>query len=86
MGADAWAIARLLLVQFMRPLLAAGVLALVVGNIMAGRLLEGYTSHVDNSIWLHLVVLGAALGFALVVVASHVLLIARMRPAEALQQ
>jgi len=78
-------ILRMLLWQFARPILWANVIAWVAAGYLMHRWLQGFTSHVDLNPLIFLGVGAAALGMALVTVASHALMVARTKPARALR-
>jgi putative ABC transport system permease protein len=85
MGADRGDILRLLLWQFLKPVLWANVIAWPVGYLVMKRWLEGFAYRIEMELWMFLAAGGAAVIIALVTVIGHALMVARARPVTALR-
>ena len=78
-------ILRMLLWQFVRPILWANVIAWAAAGYLMHRWLQGFASHVNLNPLIFLGVGAAALAIALATVTGHALLVARAKPVAALR-
>jgi len=85
MGASSADILRLLLWQFIKPVLAATVLAWPMAYIVMTTWLEGFAYHIDLSPWTFVAASVAAVFIGLATVAGHVILVSRAQPMTALR-
>ena len=85
MGADTGDVLRLLLWQFVKPVLWANLIAWPLGYFAMRRWLEGFAYHIDLSPWMFLGASALALGIAILTVAGHAFLVARAKPVTALR-
>jgi putative ABC transport system permease protein len=85
MGANRRDILRLVLWQFAQPVLWANLIAWPVAYLFMRRWLEGFAAHIELTPWMFLGASGLALGIAVLTVAGHALLVARVRPVTALR-
>ena len=84
-GADTGNIIRLLLRQFVTPVVWANLIAWPVTAYAMHRWLQGFAYHVDLAVWLFPVAAALALLIALVTVSTHSILVARAKPVAALR-
>ncbi|WP_129646855.1 FtsX-like permease family protein [Peristeroidobacter agariperforans] len=85
MGAGTQEIMRLLLWQFLRPVLVAIVLALPLGAWLMQRWLNGFAQRASIEAWLLIAAGAVVVLIGALTVAAHVYLVARWRPAAALR-
>jgi putative ABC transport system permease protein len=85
MGADTGNIVRLMLRQFVKPVLWANLIAWPVTAYAMHRWLQGFAYHVDLAVWLFPAAAALALLIALLTVATHSILVARAHPVAALR-
>jgi putative ABC transport system permease protein len=85
MGANRWDILRFLAWQFARPVLWANLIAWPLAYVAMQRWLEGFAYHVDLNPLVFVASSVLALIIALVTVAGHALLVARVKPVAALR-
>ena len=85
MGASSSDILRLLLWQFVKPVLLANLIAWPVGYLAMNWWLRGFVYHVDPSPWTFILAAAAAVLIATVTVATQSLLVARAKPVAALR-
>jgi putative ABC transport system permease protein len=85
MGASTFAIVRLLLWQFTKPLLLANLIAWPLAWWALNRWLQGFAYRVDLPLWLFMAATGATLVAAWATVSAQTLLVARARPVDALR-
>jgi putative ABC transport system permease protein len=85
LGADTGNIIRLLLRQFVKPVLWANLVAWPVAAYAMHRWLQGFAYHVDLAVWLFPAAAGLALIIALLTVSAHSILVARAKPVAALR-
>ncbi|GFE80569.1 ABC transporter permease [Steroidobacter agaridevorans] len=85
MGAGTQEIMRLLLWQFLRPVLIAIVLALPLGAWLMQRWLSGFAQRASIEAWLLIAAGAVVVLIGALTVAAHVILVARWRPAAALR-
>jgi putative ABC transport system permease protein len=85
LGADTGNIIRLLLQQFVKPVLWANVIAWPVTAYAMHRWLQGFAYHVDLAVWLFPAAAALALLFALLTVSTHSILGARAKPVAAIR-
>ncbi|HEX5690897.1 MAG TPA: FtsX-like permease family protein, partial [Roseiflexaceae bacterium] len=85
MGASTAAIMRLLVWQFMKPVLWANLIAWPLCAFFMQRWLNGFAAHIDLEPWLFAAATGVALCVALFTVIGHCYLAARSRPVNALR-
>jgi putative ABC transport system permease protein len=84
-GASRPDILRLLLWQFISPVLLASILAWPISWWVMRRWLEGFAYHIELSPWTLLVASASAIGVALIAVLGHALQLSRVRPVIALR-
>jgi putative ABC transport system permease protein len=84
-GASRSDILRLLLWQFIAPVLLASILAWPISWWVMRRWLEGFAYHIELSPWTLLVASASAIGVALIAVLGHALQLSRVRPVIALR-
>jgi putative ABC transport system permease protein len=85
LGADTGNIIRLLLRQFVKPVLWANLVACPVTAYAMHRWLQGFAYHVDLAVWLFPAAAGLALLIALLTVSAHSILVARAKPVAAIR-
>jgi putative ABC transport system permease protein len=85
MGAARSDILRLLVWQFMKPVLWANLIAWPVAALALHRWLDGFAYHVDLEPWVFVVAASLALLIAVATVSVHALLVAGANPARALR-
>jgi putative ABC transport system permease protein len=85
MGASSSDIVLLLLWQFLKPVLWAGVIAMPLAWWLMQRWLSGYAYHIALTLWPFLGAAALAAVIALVTVITHAILTARAVPATALR-
>jgi putative ABC transport system permease protein len=85
MGARTIDIVRLLVWQFIRPVLWANVIAWPVAAFLMSRWLRGFAYHVDLELWPFLAASSLALLSALLTVGAQSYLVARNKPVAALR-
>ncbi len=85
MGAATPDILRMLLWQFMKPVLLANALAWPLAWFCMRRWLAGFANHIDLAPWMFLAASALAVAIALLTVIAHALLTSRMRPVTALR-
>lgn len=85
MGAGPADILRLLLWEFVQPVLCANLLAWPAAYAFTQRWLSGFAYHVDLSPWTFVTASAAALAIAVLTVAGNAVLVARSEPATALR-
>jgi putative ABC transport system permease protein len=84
-GATRGAIVKMLLWQFVRPVLLANLIAWPVGYYLAQRWLEGFAYHLDPDVWTFVGASAAALLIAEITVFSHAFAVASVKPAVVLR-
>jgi putative ABC transport system permease protein len=84
LGANTSDVTRLLLWQFVKPVLAANLIAWPVAAWLMSRWLQGFAYRIDLPIWLFPAAAVAAVAIALITVLSHSLGVARAAPVRAL--
>jgi putative ABC transport system permease protein len=85
MGASTNDVLRLLLWQFLRPVLWSVMIAWVIAGVVMNHWLQGFAYHVELDPWLFVASAVLGLGIALLTVSFHCYLVARARPVEALR-
>jgi len=85
MGASSSDILRLLLWQFVKPVLLANLIAWPAGYLAMSWWLRGFAYHVDLSPWTFILASAAAVLIATVTVATQSLMVARAKPVAALR-
>jgi putative ABC transport system permease protein len=85
MGASSTDIVLLLLWQFLKPVVAAGLIAVPLTWGLMQRWLSGYAYHVTPGPWPYLGAVAAAVLIATATVITHAILTARAVPATALR-
>jgi putative ABC transport system permease protein len=85
MGASSSDILRLLLWQFVKPVLLANLIAWPVGYVVMSWWLHGFVYHVNPSLWTFVLAAAAAVLIATVTVATQSLMVARAKPVTALR-
>jgi putative ABC transport system permease protein len=85
LGADTGNIIRLLLRQFVKPVLWANLVAWPVAAYAMHRWLQGFAYHVDLAVWLFPFAAALALLIALLTVSTHSILVARAKPVAAIR-
>lgn len=85
MGATSWAVLKLLIWQFTKPVLIANLIAWPLAFLIMRRWLEGFAYRVDLSPWTFLTAGGAALVIAWATVFVHAWSVARAKPITALR-
>jgi len=85
LGADTGNIIRLLLRQFVKPVLWANLIAWPVTAYAMHRWLRGFAYHVDLAAWLFPAAAGLTLLIALLTVSTHSILVAREKPVAAIR-
>lgn len=84
-GASRSDILRLMLWQFISPVLGASLLAWPLSWLLMRSWLEGFAYHIDMEPWMFLVALALAMIVALTAVIGHALQLSRVRPVTALR-
>jgi len=85
MGARTSDVLRLLVWQFVKPVLLANALAWPVGYLAMRRWLESFAYHIDLAPWMFLAASVIGLSIAIATVLGHALLVARTQPVAALR-
>jgi putative ABC transport system permease protein len=85
MGATTGDIVRLLVWQFIKPVLWANVIAWPIAGYLMSRWLRGFAYHVDLEPWLFLAASSLALLSAVLTVGVQSYLVARSKPITALR-
>jgi putative ABC transport system permease protein len=85
LGADTDAVARLMLWELIRPLLAATVLAWPLAFYFMDRWLQGFAYRIDLSLWMFVAASAVGLTLAVLTVLPQVLKVSRGRAVEALR-
>jgi len=85
MGAGTSEVSRLLLWQFIKPVLWASVIAWPISAYAMNRWLQGFAYHVELQPWLFAAATMLALIIALLTVGAHCHRVARARPMTALR-
>lgn len=85
MGAGTSEVMRLLVWQFLQPVLWANLIAWPIAAYVMNRWLNGFAYHIDLSPWLFIGATAVALAIALLTVSAHCYLVARAKPVTALR-
>ncbi len=85
LGAYTSDVARLLLWQFAKPVLAANLIAWPLAAWLMSRWLQGFAYHIDLPLWLFPAAAAAALAIALLTVSGHSVRVARAAAVKALR-
>jgi putative ABC transport system permease protein len=85
MGASRKDVLRLLLLQFIRPVLLANVIAWPTAYFIMRRWLEGFAYHIELEPWMFLAASALAVVIATLTVTGHAVLAARAQPMTALR-
>lgn len=85
MGASSTDIVRLMLGEFVRPVLWANLMAWPAAYLIMRRWLEGFAYRIDMRPWMFLTATAIALAIAMATVIGHALLVARAKPVAALR-
>ncbi|MGC3982659.1 MAG: ABC transporter permease [Steroidobacteraceae bacterium] len=85
MGAGTHELMRLLVWQFIKPVLWASLMAWPIAGLVMNRWLHGFAYHIDLELWTFIAAAGVALVIALLTVSTHCYLVARAKPVLALR-
>lgn len=85
MGAGRADVLRLVLWEFVKPVLWANLIAWPIAYVVMRRWLEGFAYHVDLEPWIFMAASALALGIAILTVSGHALVVARAQPSAALR-
>lgn len=85
MGASRSDVLRLLLLQFIQPVLLANIIAWPTAYFIMRRWLEGFAYHIELEPWMFLAASALAVTIATLTVIGHALLAARAQPMTALR-
>jgi putative ABC transport system permease protein len=85
MGASTWDVTRLLLWRFVKPVLAANLIAWPLLAWFMSRWLQAFAYHIELPFWSFPVAAAVALAIAVVTVGGHSIKVARSAPVKALR-